>query len=240
MTNNFKISTWLFRSMLMMILCLMACQDDEDTLNPGIQEKAGHIPGFGEAPGEPTGEKLVLPKNITITSIVGDETGIGRDECVVDGAGPFVMVSVIIENDSVGPGPTTVTFPPGLVIVTALEGFQNGLLIERVLVTVPPKVEGGGGDSGKCNVKLMLYCLNSARKHSDSTAKYKIGPVTDSPLIKDFLQRLSGKKLLYSEYAGNDDFWINSENIQTALWSLTDDDGLKKRDLEYIRTLPDK
>lgn len=225
---------------MLIVMSLMACQKDEDTLNPDIEEKAGHIPGFGEEPGEPRGQKLVLPKGITITSIVGDENGIEGDECVFDGAGPYIMVSLTIENDSIGPGPTTVIFPPGLVIVTAVEGFQNGLLVERVVVTVPPIEEGGGGDKGKCKVKLMLYCLNSARKHSDSSAKYKIGPVSDSALIKDFLQKLSGKKLLYSEYEEDEDFWLHSEKIQTALWRITDGEGLRASELEYISNLPSR
>jgi hypothetical protein len=218
---------------------IVSCDDDEKKNDPEIitGESPGHIPGAGEEPGAPTGEPFVLPRKITVTSIVGEESPQGNGECVLDGSGFFVMVSITLKNDSTG-APREVVFPPGLVIVTAAEGFQNGLLVERVVVTVPPKTNDGG--TNVCKATLLLNCLNSERSPSDATASYTLGPVTNSPLLKDFIQKLSTKKTLYSEYNGNDDFFLNQERIQDALWSLTDGDGLTETDLDHIKDLPNK
>lgn len=106
-------------------------------------------------------------------------------------------------------------------------------------MAVPPKLNDGG--EVKCQVTLLLSCLNASKKPSDATATYTLGPVSSSPLIKNFVQRLAGKKIAYSAYPRSDPDWsVNSETIQDALYHITDGDGLTARDIEKINALPNK
>ncbi|MCS3796154.1 hypothetical protein [Niastella sp. OAS944] len=229
-----------------MIVSLMAVANyscnkgnDKDTTAPG-NEKPSQIPGMGNAAGTPQGEAFKLPAGISLKGdIVGNEDGVSGQDCVFDGQGFNVVVKIKLHRDT-GSSPIQVVFPAGLVITTASEGFQHGLLIEKVLVTIPPVQPGSGGSD--CQVSLMMLCLNAARKPSSASAKYKFATVTNSELIKDFIKKLSGKKISFSAYpaGNNDDYFLNEDFIQEALWNITDGEGLTKKDLEFIQGLPNK
>jgi hypothetical protein len=223
-------------------VCNYSCNksgDDKDSTAPG-DEKPGQIPGMGNAGGVPQGEPFKLPAGISLKGdIVGNEDGVSGQDCVFDGQGFNVVVKIKLHRDT-GSAPIEVVFPAGLVITTASEGFQHGLLIEKVVVTIPPVQPGSGGSD--CQVTLMMLCLNAARKPSDASAIYKFATVTNSEQIKDFIKKLSGKKISFSAYplGNNDDYFLNEEFIQDALWSITDGEGLTKKDLEFIQSLPNK
>ena len=214
--------------------------DDKESAEPG-NEKPGKIPGMGNAGGEPLGEPFKLPAGISLKGdIVGNEDGESGLDCVFDGQGFWVTVKIKLHRDTGTTTPIEVVFPAGLVVTSALEGFQNGLLVERVVVTIPPIQPGSGGSD--CQVTLMMFCLNADRKPSDATARYKFATVTNSVQIKDLIQKLSGKRISFSAYPANnnDDYFLNQEFIQEALWHITNGDGLTKKDLEFISGLPDK
>lgn len=204
-----------------------------------INEQPGHIPGLGNENGDPTGELFKLPKGV---SLVGQIKGAEYYRstpggCAFDGNGGEVVVKITLQRDSIG-GPLTVEFPPGLIIVSASEGFQSGLLVESVLVTLPPRSPGSGAP--QCTATLLLSCLNLFKKPSEDFAFYKFGPVTNSPLIKDLFKRLARKKIMYSEYTNKEDWKEAAETVQDAIWGLTDDDGLSDNMLRYISELPNK
>ncbi len=240
MTKNVLLFPALLVSLFLSCVIIPACSKSDKTSYTGSidGEKPGKIPGMGETPGTLQGTQFKLPAGVSIKGeIRGNDDGRSSKDCVFDGTGYWVNVKMTLQTDSTTTGPVTVEFPPGLVIVSASEGFQHGLLIERILVTVPPVMPGPG--SNECQVSLLMYCLNTARKPSDITATYKFGPITNSPLIKDFMSRLAGKKTLYSDYVEGDPEWhTNQENIQEALWGLTDGEGLSDYDLEVISKLP--
>ncbi len=226
-----------FGLFLLILFFLVNCKKESEPIS-SANEKPGHIPGMGEAAGSPIGTQFTLPKGIKlIGDIVGKESGPDNGQCVYDGSGFWVNVTMTLRNDSIS-SPVTVEFPPGLIVTSAAEGFQHGLLIERVLVTLPPKENGGPGQP--CKVTLMLSCLNASRHPSSAEASYKLGPITSSSLLKDFIHRLSTKRTKYSEYQGSDLFFENQEYVQDALWSITDGDGLTERDLQHISQLPSK
>lgn len=218
------------------ILMQSGCNKNDDAAS--INEKPGHIPGMGNAGGKPEGEQFKLPAGVSLVGeITGQEDGPYATDCVFDGQGKFVLVKMVLKNDSTGP--VTIEFPAGLVITSVSELFQNGLLVEKLVVTLPPKQQGAG--SPQCNITLMLSCLNAGKNPSESFAVYNFGPVTSSPLLKDFINRLAGKKIRFSQFPSGDTDWaVNEEYIQDALWSLTNGEGLTKEDLEHIRNLPNK
>lgn len=202
-------------------------------------EQPGKIPGMGNEPGNLTGQAFQLPKGISLKGvIVGDEDP-GGNACKVDGSGENVMVQLTLQRDSTGSGPIIVKFPRGLTIVSQGEGYQNGILVEEISVPVPPMPPGSGGVS--CKVNLLLQCLNKDKLVSDATASYKFGPITDSKPIKDFLSKLAGKKVTYSDYNQDGNLWRDcNAGIQDALWNITDGRGLTQEDLDFIRSLPSK
>ena len=202
-------------------------------------EKPGHIPGMGNEPGVPAGEQFKLPKGV---SLAGELTGVeywdsSPNGCGYDGSGTEVLVRMTLQRDSIG-GPLTVEFPPGLIITSASEYFQGGLLVERVLVPLPPRQPGAGPP--RCTVTLLLNCLNQSLNPSEDGNSYKFGPVTSSPLIKDLLKKLAGKKTLLSQYPSRTAWEKTTKVVQDALWSLTEYKGLTSEDLRYIAELPDK
>lgn len=236
MMMNVRKSVGMLGCWLVLLLSLASCQGDDEN-ESAILEKPGQIPGMGETPGAPQGEKFVLPRKMSATIVGEDPYNAAEGACKFDGAGPYMTVTVTLRTDSTG-APTQVVFPAGLIIVTAAEGFQKGLLIERVVVSVPPKQLNGSG--GVCKVSMMLFCLNEGQEGTKPGLSYSFGPITNSPLLKDFIKQLSTKKTLYSEYNGDEDFSRNMEKVQEALWNITNGDGLTERNLEIIRSLPNK
>jgi hypothetical protein len=240
---SIRLSKWiLYLVLYSCLVALHACKkDDAEKLGTGDgQETPGKIPGLGEMPGEPEGTQFKLPAGVQLVGeIEGQEDGSSSRDCVFDGPGFNVIVKMKLKRDSSVSGPLTVEFPPGLIITSAAEGFQHGLLVERILVTIPPIQPGSGGD--ECQVSLLLFCLNSAKRTSDATARYKFGPVTSSKLLKDLINRLKGKKINYREFEDGDPFWFeNQEKIQDAIWQLTDGNGLREQDIQYLNELPNR
>jgi hypothetical protein len=240
---SIRLSKWLLCLVLYSFLVAShGCKkEDAERLDTDDgQETPGKIPGLGEMPGEPEGNQFNLPAGVRLVGeIEGQEDGSSSRDCVFDGPGFNVIVKMKLKRDSSVSGPLTVEFPPGLIITSAAEGFQHGLLVERILVTIPPIQPGSGGD--ECQISLLLFCLNSAKRTSDATARYKFGPVTSSKLLKDLINRLKGKKINYREFADGDPVWFeNQEKIQDAIWQLTDGKGLREKDIQYLNELPNR
>lgn len=216
-------------------------KDDTRQVETGNgQETPGKIPGLGEMPGEPEGTQFNLPAGVRLVGeIEGQEDGASSRDCLFDGQGFNVIVKMTLKRDSTVSGPLTVEFPPGLIITSASEGFQDGLLVERILVTLPPVNTGSGG--AECQVSLLLFCLNSARHTSDATARYKFGPVSSSKLISNLISRLKNKKINYREFEDGDPVWFeNQEKIQDAIWQLTDGNGMTETTIQFLNQLPNR
>lgn len=236
--TGFRLIKIQFVLSLLISICFIAACKKEDAKFEG--EKAGQIPGLGNMSGNPEGTQFLLPSGVRLKGdVVGQEDGPSSRDCIFDGQGFFVTVKITLQRDSSSTSPVDVVFPPGLIITSASEGFQHGLLVERVVVTIPPVQPGPGGN--ECQVSLLLFCLNSGKSPSDATAKYKLGPISSSPLIKDFIKKLSGKKINYRDFETTDPTWFeNQERLQEALWSITNGDGLTEQDKENIAALPDR
>ncbi|ULQ55252.1 hypothetical protein KJS94_11425 [Flavihumibacter rivuli] len=225
--------------LLLTVFSYSSCQKEDQDSSTSTEEKPGQIPGMGNDPRPPEGPLFTLPPGVSlIGNITGQDDGPTASDCVYDGQGTNVKVKMILQNDSIG-APATIEFPPGLVITAITDGFQNGLLMERIVVVLPPRQPGG--NAPKCNVTLMLSCLNAQDKPSTESAIYTFGPVTSSSLINDFISKLSTKEILYSKFPPTDPDWnLNQEFIQDALWNLTDGKGLTNADLKHIQDLPNK
>ncbi|WP_141621534.1 hypothetical protein [Myxococcus sp. AB036A] len=199
-------------------------------------------PGLGEDEGEPQGTPLSLPEGISIADTLrGAEEFTGECEnarVASQGSGAYVRVCVPLRNDT--GAPVEVEFPPGLVVVSTSEGRgQNGLLIERTILVVPPTPPGPGGrdDAGTPDggaeenayiVPLYMYCLNEQRDPSNQYMTYAVGPVTSDDALQELLRLLEGKVIDSSDDVGV---------VQNAIYSITERRGLTTEDRDAIDDL---
>jgi hypothetical protein len=226
--------TWLLVAAL---VGLGACKDHgtdgEGTDGGDVDAEAQ--PGFGKDRRQPKGTPLSLPAGVQVSgAIVGadDDGNCSKPQTQDVGSGLYVRGCLKLTNTS--GGPVQVTFPPGLVIVSASEGYQNGLLVERVVITVPPTSGGPGGLDGGAepetvNVPLHFYCINKASDPSDPSARYELGPITDHPQMRELYTLLQGKDVY--------DDGTKVEVVQEAIYSITDGSGLTADDREALRDL---
>lgn len=156
-------------------------------------------PGFGDDERAPTGASFTLPPGLEIAGpIVGanDDGDCPKPQTNPVGSGLWVRVCVPVKNRT--GGPVSIIFPPGLVIVAASEGFQNGLLVERTVLTVPPIMPGPGRLRDKeekdvVYVPLHLYCMNSNKEYSIQGTPYTMGPVSQHPVMSEVYRLVEGK-----------------------------------------------
>jgi len=229
---------------------LVACGDDDDggggnNPPPTNQFDAGvneFRPGLGEDEGEPEGTPFTLPAGVSYAGtlrgadeVTGECENAGTEP---QGSGALVQVCVPLRNDT--GASVEVEFPPGLIVVATSEGLgQNGLLIERTVITVPPTPPGPGGrdDAGTADggveedafiVPLYMYCLNEARDPSNQYMTYEVGPVTTDDALQELLRLLEGKRIDSSE---------DVRVVQNALYSITEGRGLTTPDRDAIDDL---
>lgn len=223
-------------------LGVLACGDDDDgdggtNPPPGGFDAGVNVfrPGLGDDEGEPLGTPFTLPSGVTVSGTV-----YGADDVTSDcgngvpgnGSGVYVQVCVPLRN-STG-APLEVVFPPGLIVTSAAEGFQSGLLVERVVVTVPPTNPGpgappdGGTDPDATVVPLFTYCLNESQLPNETGTPYKLGVVTSDADLKELLNLLQGKRIDTPDDVGV---------VQNAIYSITEGKGLTVEDRSAIDDL---
>lgn len=183
------------------------------------QAQSGPRPGFGKDERRPAGPPFALPPGLEIAGpIVGaDDDGNCPGPQTKDvGSGLWVRACLPVRNRT--GGGVTVVFPPGLVIVSASEGFQNGLLVESTLLVVPPYTVSGNKlrdkkDSDIIYIPLHTYCINQAKDPSTPSARFELGPVTSH----------AGFSELYAFMADKDfrDDGTRVEVLQEVIYDMT-------------------
>lgn len=225
----------LFAAAIVLLLC---CDEGDDLPRPNPGRDAGTEvvrPGLGDDPGTPSGTPFALPAGITIPEPI-----VGADDLTSDcgdgkpgyGSGVYVQVCVPIRNTT--GAPVEVVFPPGLVITSAAELFQNGLLVERVVITVPPTppppggMPDGGVAAGAYVVPLFTYCLNESRNPNEKGTPYVLGPISDDAAIADLIERIGGATIDRDEEVAI---------VQSAIYAITESRGLTDEDRAALAAL---
>lgn len=232
---------------VVMTLGLSAC---ENPAGQAAAQTAQNLvrPGLGEDPGSPDVTPFALPEGVrVIGEIKGADEVDGECENEASepsGSGNYVRICVPLENMT--GTPVQIEFPAGLLVVATSEGrAQNGLLIERTLITVPPTQRGGGGcrrpderraprvgetaqDPCAYVVRLNLYCLNEARDPSNPFITYAFAGVTRDVALQEILSMLEGKTIKGEENVGA---------VQDALYSITEGRGLTRMDRAAMNAL---
>jgi hypothetical protein len=136
------------------------------------------------------------------------------------GSGGLVRLCLGLRNT--GHLPLTVVLPPGLIFIAEDSANQNGIVLQRTEIVVPPTTV-------TYYAPVYLYCLNLGRHPtSGSQDTYRTGPVTDDAAVIEMLSMLQDKHLPLVE---------NGSTVQGALWDITEHDGLTQDDRNAITAL---
>jgi hypothetical protein len=197
-------------------------------------------PGLGDDKGAPVTTPFALPSGLRIAgeAVGADENG----KCPGDEEFGTIYrdVQVCLPVCYVGNNVTNAIFPPGLIITTASEGFQNGLLVERVVVAVPPivcnssapPISPGKKPTTPKNVfwvKLSAFCINESQNPASSEGRYQLGGVTADSELLALAQFLAGRDLSTDRA---------NKIAQRTIYSITERKGLTWQDRKDLYELP--
>jgi hypothetical protein len=112
---------------------------------------------------------------------------------------------------------------------------QNGVLLKKVTVTVPPKSD--------YNIVLSFYCGNADKGTAGPRDDYEWGVVSNAAPLLELCRLVENKKINIEEYDPDNDedhtlYNIRNSVLQGAVWDITDDDGLSGYRREQIDELP--
>jgi hypothetical protein len=218
-------------------LTLVACGGDgssdpsaggRDTGSDGSGSSSGsgsniHA-GMGSSTAQPTGQPYTFPDGVQVDQPVkGDDPFCIPDSQTDEpmlGSGGLVRLCLAFRNTK--SMPITVVLPPGLIFVSDSIEQQNGIVLQRTEIVVPP-------GTVTYYVPVYLFCLNLGR-HPTSGAQdtYHSGTVTDDADVLELLSLLRDKHLPLVESDGA---------VQNALWDITDRNGLTQDDRNAIAAL---
>jgi hypothetical protein len=211
-------------------------------------------PGIGPNEGWPLGKPLVLPEGVEIAGpIIGAREFINDEGDLVaecpDGTRlpePQRDVQACIPLCNYATSENGTMFPPGLIIVSSGHTFQNGLVVDRTLVTVPPKncTDSMGYEdtdpeeeerirlapAGAKWVPIAAYCLNQKKMPSEHDAVYALGPITTDPQLLKILPLVQNRKVTTKD---------DMDAVADIVWEITEYDGrLDPKDVAHIKSLP--
>lgn len=206
-------------------------------------------PGLGDDPGLPQTAPFALPPGV---ALAGPIWGVDADGGECPGADAKFgsdegAVKTCVPLKNTGIGASLVDLKAGLILYSQFRDGQNGLLVERVLVQVPPEASGGCRpvkedapvSERKCNpengdpdsvfiVQLNLHCLNEGRSPSLSGMGYSIAGVTTDPDLLALAELLAAKDLSSS---------AAQELVTEAIYEITEGSGLTPETLRRINAL---
>lgn len=228
------------------VIALMACLAAGPVL---AQNKVR--PGLGDDPGIPETTPFTLPPGLKLAGPIWATDADGgecpRADAKFGAEDGGVKACVPLENTS--GFPQMLDLSPGLILNQQFRDGQNGLLVERVLVNVPPTGAGGGckpvdedapvsekqcepanGDPDSVFiVQLNLRCVNEGRSPSFSGMEYQIAGVTSDPDLLALAQLLATRDLSTSR----------AQEIATrAVYEITEASGLTAETRRRVASLP--
>jgi hypothetical protein len=122
------------------------------------------------------------------------------------------LVSLLVNLTNGTASPQEVVIEPGQSFVAVLPVYQNGVLLERVQLSIAP---------GTTRVFLLrLYCTNLAREAAQSGALYTQGSITGNAGLLDIGSIAAGKL-----GSVNDPIGLKAGVVQYAVWEITNGRG---------------
>jgi hypothetical protein len=229
-------------------------------------------PGIGNTEGFPEGDPLHLPKGIRIVQRVNHPFNPDLKLLHGNANAFYAEISLVNDNiadkDSIKTGaPVQMILDPGLVMFSTAPGrVQHGMLMDRVLINMPPTGIGAGGlkEQDTVTIYLGLVCLNKNKgipweengQGPEDTREYPIsigshipGRITRHRGLLELVTILGRYPKLrltkhYNPQLSNEEGYIVPkwmeiyDKIQDMVWKVTDGPGIMKSELqEFITTL---
>ncbi len=248
----------LFLVASLFILGIISCEQQS--------EVPGGIPGMGETPGElEIKEPFVPPDGVSYEVVGGEELslediiGSGQNKLKsslnnsVYGSGGsiynsdfrlWITVKLTFTNKS--NKNRRITLKKGLIFKVVEPGYQNGILLNRVIFYV----------KAHCSrtISVIAYCLNRGRDGSNENLHYTIPGVTDSKKMwKKLLDKLENRMVNIENFivpSGSpslksineydiDKYMEIADHLQNMVWTLTNDGTeLSQEQKDYLESLP--
>ncbi len=213
-----------------------------------------HLPGFGDTSGLPEGTPFRMPAGLHL--VKRPDHRFDPDIRKLKGNMNTFYVDIHVVADSTWGGGELV-FPKGLVMLNISPSkIQNGMLMGRVRINVPPYSRLGGRDTLSCYLGVACINANMGFPWEDNFGSddrnFPISKglhvpyvtVTDQELLQ-FLGLLEDKEhlnltrhhnpwdMLREDYV--EPAWMKPYRIiQDRLWLMTDGPGLSREDLEEL------
>jgi hypothetical protein len=191
--------------------------DDEG--GGGGDDEATVRPGFGASTEAPRGSAVVLPAGVSVQRpFAGAEDAF----CNTDDPEQFGLgadVSVCLPVSHTKDEDDVLELPCGTVLVSQTKEFQNGLLLQRVVLPLAALSQR--------TFPLWAFCANKLRTPSSPNARYVLGPVTDDKDVLELCRLLEDK-----------DVEQERGRVQEALWHVTEGSGLTSADRAMLSELP--
>jgi hypothetical protein len=252
----------IFLTASLMLITYNACEE--------VSEAPGGIPGMGETPGElEIKEPFVPPEGVSYEVVGGDELKIG--DVVSSGSAGLKSGSNGYEGKIYGAGGSfhndkfrfwiivkltftnisnknrRITLPEGLVFKVVEKGYQNGVLLQRVIFYVKA--------CSKRTVSILAACVNRGRDGSNANLHYTIPGVTGSEeMWGELLESLKNRKVNIENFIvpsspnalksanaeeGLDKYMEIADHLQKMVWTLTNDGkDLSQEQKEYLESIP--
>ena len=211
-------------------------------------EKAGEIPGMGDAGGELSATPYTFNSDLTLGEFVGvspsnlksaeetEELTIVNINALPQGSGDQVIVEVTIENTSETEC-RTAWFRAGTVFQVSDPDYQSGILMAPAEVCIGPK--------SITTIALYLYCLNQGKENSSGEVTYELKGVTDSDNMWGLVLALKGKKVNYEHYtlypedeSSEYNYEYVKNTIQKIIWIITNGNGNYSMYNDFLNNLP--
>jgi len=204
------------------IFLVASCgKDDNPGPDPGpapTTDSPGHIPGMGEFGGTLQGTPYAFPSGVSLVNdtLFGDNP---TEDTVfaTRGHGSYVDVHLVLYNS----GPQVVwQIPGGLTFECFDPEYQNGICAETNSITLPAH--------DTVVVLIQAYCINASKHPSGDY--FKLGPVTNSASMNELIELLRNKAVPDGE----------GGEVQSAVWAISDHDGLRESNRTDIAGMPNK
>lgn len=155
------------------------------------------LPGFGNSPADPVGERWVLPPGVTLDQTLHSQDTLDSDSCKSpeekEARKPGGLVGLVTlclpfrypSNSVSNPLPQSVTIPEGLTFIPHDKKFQNGYNIRSYTFEIRP--------GQTIFIPMFLMCLNGTRKSNVNQpgVPYSQGPIVKTKRMQEVFDMVS-------------------------------------------------
>ncbi|MDR1880174.1 MAG: hypothetical protein LBQ78_04510 [Tannerellaceae bacterium] len=182
-----------------------------------------------------TARSFINKSGVAETKASVPRTRVGEEVLIHYFGSGYGFVDLLIPMRNSRSTPVTVTFPAATVLLSESGESQNGVLIKKVTITIPPNDD--------YHLSLSFYCGNASKNSAHRSDVYVLGVVSNARPLLDLCDRVKNKKINIEEFSPTsrtdyDTYFDQVNRLQDIVWLVTDYGGMSEEDIEYINSLP--